>query len=88
MGRRTSVMLDTNSLPPDEAHKLRDLINNSNFFDQPSPPLPTGAADSIIYKITVEGDDERKHTIQTYDIPDIIPPELEPLIAFLDRKAK
>jgi hypothetical protein len=89
MGTRTSVLVDTNSLPPDEARQLRDLINNSNFFDLPSksPPPQKGAADYFLYKITVEADDdERKtHTIQTNDIT--MPPELAPLIDFLQGKA-
>jgi hypothetical protein len=89
MGRHTSVMVDTNSLPPNEAHQLRDLINNSNFFDLPpnSPPPPKGAADYFQYKITVEEDEERKtHTIQTNDIT--MPPELAALIDFLEGKAR
>ena len=87
MGTRTSVIVDTDSIPPDEAGQLRDLVNNSNFFDLPSksPPPPKGAADYFLYKITIQIGEKKSHTIQTNDIT--MPPELVPLIDFLQGKA-
>jgi len=88
MGDSRTINLDINSLPSYEAHQLRDLINSSNFFEQPSKPLPPpkGAADYFQYKITIESDDGKKsHTIETNDIT--MAPALVPLIDFLDGKA-
>ena len=89
MGRHSSVKLDTNSLPSDEARQLRDLINSSNFFDLPSKslPAPKGAADYSQYKITIQIGEERTHTIETNDIAFSKDPNLAKLVDFLEGKA-
>ncbi len=85
-GINSRIELDTSSMSSNDAMRIQELINNSNFFSLPSesPPPKAGAADYISYKITVETD-ERKHTVRTNDIA--MPPQLEPLISFLQEKA-
>jgi hypothetical protein len=86
-GINSRIVLDTNSMSADDAMQIQELINDSNFFSLPSesPPPKGGAADYISYKITVETD-ERKHSVRTNDI--VMPPQLEPLICFLQEKAQ
>jgi len=86
-GINSRIELDTSSMSSNDAMRIQELINNSNFFSLPSesPPPKAGAADYISYKITVETD-ERKHTVRTNDI--VMPPQLEPLISFLQEKAE
>jgi hypothetical protein len=86
-GVNDRLVLDTVSMPPDEAKHVQQLIDSSNFFNLPSkssPPKP-GSADYFNYKITVQAD-QREHKIQTNDIT--IPQELEPLINFLEEKVQ
>jgi hypothetical protein len=86
-GINSRIVLDTSSMSSDDAMRIEEMINNSNFFSLPSesPPPKAGAADYISYKITVEID-ERKHTVRTNDI--VMPPQLEPLIDFLQKEAQ
>ena len=87
-GISISTMVDIHSLPPDEAHKIQSMIDNAKeFFDlkkSPSLPPPKRAADYFKYKVTVETE-QKKYTIETNDIT--MPPELRPLINYLEKKA-
>jgi hypothetical protein len=87
VGSNDSIALDTNSMSPNEANHVQQLIDSSNFFNLPSksPPPKAGSADYFHYKITVQAD-QREHKIQTNDIT--IPQELEPLIDFLQQKVQ
>jgi hypothetical protein len=86
-GINSSIVLDMNSMSSDDAMRIQKMINDSNFFSLPSvsPPPKAGAADYISYRITVETDN-RKHTVRTNDIA--MPPQLEPVIGFLQEKAQ
>jgi emfourin len=84
-GMVTSANVDTQTLPPSEAHEIQNLIENSHFFDLPSKsPQPSkakkGAADYFTYKITVQND-EKEHTVQFNDIN--MQTKIKPLIDFL-----
>jgi hypothetical protein len=88
-GMVTNFSADTNSLSPDEAHQIHELINNARFFDIPSEsgsPQKKGAADYFEYIITVEKEGGQTHTIKTTDIT--MPPALRPVINFLARKQR
>jgi hypothetical protein len=86
-GMNRSVIVNTDSLPPNEAHQLKMLVSNSNFFDIPSKlPSPPGARDLLNHTITIEVGEEKSHTIQTNDIT--MPPELRPLVEYLTEKAQ
>lgn len=87
-GISKSVNLDTNFLPSAEVRKVQSIVKTSKFFEL---PLKTGqpdlrAADYFKYKITLEGDDGKKHTVETTDITK--PSELGPLIEYLRGKIK
>jgi hypothetical protein len=85
MGIDDSVSLDTETMNSEEAKKVRELVDNANFFalsPESEKPKP-GSADYIRYKITVE-DGEHKHTVRTNDITK--PAKLGHLIPFLKSK--
>jgi hypothetical protein len=84
-GISSSAVVDIHSLPPDEAYKIRGMIDSAKgFFYQPSklPPAPPQAADYFKYKITVQTEEGMQNTIETNDIT--IPSELRPLINYLE----
>jgi len=84
-GLNLSVVVDTNSLPLDEARQLQGLVSNSNFFDIPSKPPPAPfARDLLNHTITIQLGEEKSHTVQTNDIA--MPPELRPLVEYLREK--
>ncbi|HEU4444592.1 MAG TPA: protealysin inhibitor emfourin [Nitrososphaeraceae archaeon] len=87
-GIRTTFTVDSNSLSFDEKDRLRNIIDNSKFFDLPSEtPLPRRGADYFKYKITIESADPIKsHTIETNDMT--MPSELRPLVNYLKDKTK
>jgi hypothetical protein len=88
-GISSSTVVDTHSLPPDEANKIQGMINNTKeFFDlkESSSQPPKRAADYFKYKVTIQTEEEGKqNTIQTNDIT--MPSNLRPLINYLIEKA-
>ncbi|MBI5667940.1 MAG: hypothetical protein HZC41_08010 [Chloroflexi bacterium] len=61
---RVAGAVDTESLPPQEAQALSDLVNKLDFFALPSViPSVTGGADRFQYTLTVE-DEGRRHTVE------------------------
>ena len=64
------------------------MVEDASFFNLGSaPPLPKGGpADYFKYKITVEAEDGRKHTVECSDIA--MQPAIRPLINFLGKQAK
>jgi hypothetical protein len=81
-----NISIDSDSLDPEEASELQRLVDNSNFFDLPSEPTaPLRGADYLEYKITIETNDNKKHSIKTTDLT--LPPNVAPLIRYLRRKA-
>ena len=59
-GISSSTMVDIHSLPPDEAHKIQDMIDNAKFFDLKNSTQPKHAADYFKYKITVQTEEEEE----------------------------
>jgi hypothetical protein len=85
-GIANSISIDSNSLDPQEASELQRLVDNANFFDLHSEPAaPLRGADYLEYKITIETNDNKKHSIKTTDLT--MPPYVAPLIRYLRRKA-
>lgn len=86
-----NISINTDSLHPEEASELQRLVNNANFFDLPSEPAaasapsPLRGADYLEYKITIEINDNKKHSIKTTDLT--MPHNIGPLITYLRRKA-
>lgn len=90
MGRTVSTVVDTNELPPEEALKLLEILEDTDFFtlpEEPSSPLEqtSGAADQLCYKVTVEVAGVQ-HTVETSDIE--APPQLQPLFQELSQLAR
>jgi hypothetical protein len=85
-GIDNNILIDSNSLDTEEASELQQLLDNANFFDLPSEPAaPLHGADYLEYKITIETNDNKQHSIKTTDLT--MPPNVGPLIRYLRRKA-
>jgi hypothetical protein len=90
MGRTVSTVVDTNELPPEEALKLLEILDDTDFFALPEEPgggpeSAPGAADQLCYKVTVEVAGVQ-HTVETSDIE--APPQLQPLFQELTQLAR
>ena len=86
-GMLTTVSVDTSSLPSEQAAKLQNMVEDANFFSLSSAPPPKrGPADYFNYRITVEAEDGRKHTVECTDIA--MQSSIKPLIDFLGKQAK
>jgi hypothetical protein len=67
-GLSRPLRLDTEELSPEQAIRLKGLVEHARFFEQP-PEVggpPPGAADLRSYTITVS-DGDRTHTLRTSD---------------------
>jgi hypothetical protein len=86
-GIDNNILINSNSLNPEEAVELQRLVDNANFFDLPSEPssVPLRGADYLEYKITIETSDNKKHSIEVTDLT--MPPNIGPLIRYLRQKA-
>ncbi len=62
--RRPPVIIDTETLPADEAKKWNDLVTAADFFNTPSTIPPGAARDAFSYLVTVESE-SKQHTIRT-----------------------
>lgn len=78
--------LDTRSLPPDEAARLREAVEQARFFDQPADLTAAGpGADRFQYVVQVEGGG-RRHTVRLAG--GAAPEEMQPLLDHLTRLAR
>ena len=85
-GLRTSVVLDTDTMPQNESEQLHNMCNNVNFFNLPSKSEPNAnTADLFRYKITIESKDGT-HTVETTDLA--MTPEFTNFVNFLSDKAQ
>jgi hypothetical protein len=85
-GIDNDISINSDSLDPQEASELQRLVDNSHFFDLHLNPIaPSRGADYLEYKITIETNDNKKHSIKTTDLT--MPPNIAPLIRYLRRKA-
>lgn len=85
MGRRASLSLNLDELPPAEAKTLRGLLDEADVFSLADTPASDSARDVIHYLIRVETDDA-SHTIHTSDVS--MPDQLRPLMQELSRLAR
>ena len=86
VGRGAHASVDSDSLQAEEASKLHGLIKDANFFELPSQlPAPSHGADYLEYKITIEANNDKKHSIKTTDLT--MPPNVGPLVRYLRQKA-
>lgn len=85
MGRKVSLSLNLEDLPPDQARTLDLLLEQADFFnisDYPdTPPVP----DAFVYSITIITE-TRRHTVHTSETT--VPEQLRPLITDLSARAR
>ena len=80
-GLSMTKTIDSDKLPADQANRLHQLVDASNFFNLPSAiPYRGPIRDFFHYKLIVESEG-KKHTIEV-DEP-AAPPELKPLLQCL-----
>jgi len=85
-GMRITATIDTDSLSPDDAKSLREMVDASDFFNLPSTiRSPSSTADSFQYKVIIE-DQGRKHMVEAGD--QAVPPTLKPLLRRLEILAR
>jgi hypothetical protein len=85
-GINNNISINSDSLDPQEALELQRLVDNAKFFGLPSEPAaPLRGADYLEYKITIETNDNKRHSIKTTDLT--MSPDVAPLIRYLRRKA-
>jgi hypothetical protein len=84
-GMSVIVTVDTDSLSSDEGRQLRQLVENSGFFELPVAMAEPIQPDRFQYKIIVcEGD--RQHTVTRGEAA--VPTTLKPLIDWLVEAAR
>ena len=85
MGLNSSLTIDLDDLPLDQAEALRRLLDESHFFTltENSPTRPI--ADGFQYTITVESG-TATHILHTSDTT--MPDELRPLLQELSQRAR
>jgi len=85
-GIRLETMIDSDTLPPEEAAKLLDMVESADFFSLP-PKITVReiGADQFQYKVTIESK-ERQHSVEMQEAA--IPPTLRPLVTRLTASAK
>jgi hypothetical protein len=77
-GMVMSFDIATETMPPDEADEIQDLVKNADFFSLPeiiSSESPS--ADQFQYQLTVENN-EQLHTVEVGDAA--VPENLWPLL--------
>src|SRR5690349_10435528 len=71
------VTVDTDSLPPDEARSLEQLVEACRFFEQPSAPPVAGGPDARTYTLAIE-QGGRSHSLSVGDpVPEPVRPLFE-----------
>ena len=77
-GMVMSFDLTTDTLPPEEADEIQDLVDTADFFSLPDViPSDAPGADQFQYRLTVEAD-EQQHTVEVGDAA--VPENLWPLL--------
>ena len=85
-GISTSVEIDSESLSANEVEELRQLIDQSCFFEfTKNDTIPAELPDQFQYKITIRYEGE-KRTVELND--SAIPESFRPLINYLTQKAR
>jgi len=85
MGLKSSLTINLDDLPPDQAETLRRLVDEANFFTLPKDPPARPHPDGFQYTITVETKTV-KQTVHTSDTT--APQELQPLLQELSQRAR
>jgi hypothetical protein len=84
-GLALKKVIDLDKLPPEDANKLNQLIEASDFFKLPEAITASGpGADRFHYTVTVDTGG-KKHTVDVDEAA--IPPKLKPLLQWLTAAA-
>ncbi|MBI2852871.1 MAG: hypothetical protein HYX84_07210 [Chloroflexi bacterium] len=84
-GMRVSVVVDTDSLSPEEAAHLRDLVRSAGVLTMQAPAPSEGRPDQFSYRLTIaEGDRGREIFVREPNIPT----KLRPLLEWLVRRSR
>jgi hypothetical protein len=77
-GIKQTKSVSTDAMPPEDAEKLKGLVNAAGFFELPPAIRSTEpSADSFQYKVTVEAD-RGTHVVQVGEAE--VPPSLRPVL--------
>ena len=76
--------VDAAKLPPDEARRLRELVDGAGFFTLPASGPPARGPDRFQYVVEVE-QGGRRHSVRAGDDA---PEALQPLLEYLTRLAR
>jgi hypothetical protein len=86
-GMRLATTADTSQLSPEDAQRLKELVDSANFFQLPETITPkTVQPDRFQYRLTVEDDNHRTHTVTVGEAA--LPPNVRPLADFLTQIAR
>jgi hypothetical protein len=83
-GLARPVVLESSSLPSDQAEQLRRLVADAGFFALPAAVGKPGVRDARSFRITVSGD-QGSHSVTVQEPIDA--PSLQKLVAFLSARA-
>lgn len=85
-GLTINKVIDSDKLSTEEANKLRQMVEASNFFRLPQTiTAPGPGVDRFHYTLTVEADGKR-HTVDVDEAA--VPAELKPLLQWLTASAR
>jgi hypothetical protein len=85
-GTTTKTAVDEKDLAPDEARKLRQLVEGADFFNLSKKIMPRSSRpDRFQYELSLEEND-RQHTVTMSE--EALPVNLKPLINWLMEKAR
>ena len=82
MGRKVSLTINMDDLPEEQAKILTELLDDSDFFEQPADLTRPAIPDSFTYNITVV----KEHSVRVSDTT--APDELRPLLEELGKQAR
>ena len=84
-GTKLSLSLDVDSLPTEDALRLKNLLEKSNFYGLPGKLRSAGAQqDRFTYRLTVESD---QGTQSLEAAESAVPSEMRPLLEWLTRNS-
>lgn len=85
-GLRFDTTLETAGLPPEDAQKLRRMVDDADFFNLPPRIVsPRPQPDRFQYKLKVQ-ESNRQHTVTVSE--EALPASLAPLVKWLGEEAR
>jgi hypothetical protein len=84
-------IIDTRSLPPDEANEIQGMIDNAKELIDKNfrQTRPADAGDLFKYKITIQTEEGKQNTTNTIEVYEVgMPPGIQPLLDYLKPRLK